>query len=218
VIRTCGVAQVGAENAPRVRLERLPRNGKSPANRGLFGERLKGFEPSTFCMASSSSDSVHALNLPANRPVSGARAGAADVQLSARNHGSFRTETGLASVRPAAVYATSAGSSAVAPTGRVRRGERPTRQTVPWESRRLLAIGLSYSSSSLASICLRAARPSHGRVSETHGRGDRSKGSFRVSTRPDPGVPGSSPGLATFEFRIDERFTAFPAQRRQRAH
>jgi hypothetical protein len=28
------------------------RNAESPANAGLFGERLKGFEPSTFCMAS----------------------------------------------------------------------------------------------------------------------------------------------------------------------
>ena len=43
---------MSAENAPRARLERLPGNGKSPANTALFGERLKGFEPSTFCMAS----------------------------------------------------------------------------------------------------------------------------------------------------------------------
>ena len=30
-------------------------NAESPANAGLSGERLKGFEPSTFCMASSRS-------------------------------------------------------------------------------------------------------------------------------------------------------------------
>jgi hypothetical protein len=82
-----------------------------------FSKGLKGFEPSTFCMASRSLDSVHALNVPANRAVSTARAGAADVRFLTRNHGSFRTETGLASIRSAAVHGTSARRSAGAADG-----------------------------------------------------------------------------------------------------
>ena len=53
-----------------------------------------GFEPTTFCMASSSSDSVRALNFPANGNASAARVGAGDARLSPENHGSFRTQTG----------------------------------------------------------------------------------------------------------------------------
>ena len=42
---------------------------------------LTARDASTFCMASSSSDSVHALNVPANRPASAARVDPADARL-----------------------------------------------------------------------------------------------------------------------------------------
>ena len=121
---------------------------KKTCKRRPFRKRLKGFEPSTFCMASSSSDSVHALNVPANRPVSGLRAGVTDVQLSVRNHGSFRTETGLTLIPAAAVsrdfsrwlIAASSGEYAglVPCWGRVPRRD-PEPQVVSWQSRRLVA-------------------------------------------------------------------------------
>ena len=76
---------------------------KRPASPGLFIKRLMGFEPTTFCMASSSWDWVHALNVPANGLLLRARGGAADARLLPRNHGSFRTETGLTLIRPATV-------------------------------------------------------------------------------------------------------------------
>jgi hypothetical protein len=62
-----------------------------------------GFEPTTFCMASRSWDWVHALNIPAKGLVLPARGGAADASDFTRNHGSFRTETGLTLLQPAAV-------------------------------------------------------------------------------------------------------------------
>jgi hypothetical protein len=51
---------------------------KRPHFAGPFLKRLKGFEPSTFCMASRSWDWVHALNVPAKWRTSAARGGAAE--------------------------------------------------------------------------------------------------------------------------------------------
>jgi hypothetical protein len=76
---------------------------KKACKRDSFREQLMGFEPTTFCMASSSWDWVHALNVPANRILLPRKGGAADASESTRNHGSFRTETGLTLIRPVAV-------------------------------------------------------------------------------------------------------------------
>jgi hypothetical protein len=54
---------------------------------------------------------VRALDVPGNRLLLSARAGALDAQLSPRDHGSFRTETGLALIPSAASHANSARSS-----------------------------------------------------------------------------------------------------------
>ena len=64
-------------------------------------KRLKGFEPSTFCMASRGRDSAQrGISLQIGlfcRP-----SGCANARHSPRNHRSFRTETGLALIPPAA--------------------------------------------------------------------------------------------------------------------
>src|SRR5688572_16051260 len=57
---------IGAGNGRGGRLEVRPRNAESPANARLSGERLKGFEPSTFCMASSISTPGDRPEMPAN--------------------------------------------------------------------------------------------------------------------------------------------------------
>jgi hypothetical protein len=105
-----------AEKGQRLRLSDdadalADRPTKKACKSRAFTKRLMGFEPTTFCMASSSLDSERALNVPANRPVSAARVGAADARFSPRNHGSFRTETGLALIPRQRSHATSAGSS-----------------------------------------------------------------------------------------------------------
>jgi hypothetical protein len=46
------------------RLEVRPRNAESPANARLSGERLMGFEPTTFCMASNRSAALWACRQP----------------------------------------------------------------------------------------------------------------------------------------------------------
>jgi hypothetical protein len=75
---------------------------KKTCKRRPFRKRLKGFEPSTFCMASRSWDWVHTLNVPAKGLLLPREAGAADASDFTRNHGSLRTETGLTLIRRAA--------------------------------------------------------------------------------------------------------------------
>ena len=58
-----------------------------------FGERLKGFEPSTFCVASSSSDSAHVLNFPANRPL-------LPPERVSQMSGFYREITGVSGLKP----------------------------------------------------------------------------------------------------------------------
>jgi hypothetical protein len=60
---------IGVEMLPGHGSGALPGTRKAPANRGLFGERLKGFEPSTFCMASRSYGCPSAPISPANARV-----------------------------------------------------------------------------------------------------------------------------------------------------
>jgi hypothetical protein len=68
---------------------------KKTCKRGPLEKRLKGFEPSTFCMASRRWGGLLAADFPANR-VLPRRAQADDsCRLLLRNHGGFRTETGL---------------------------------------------------------------------------------------------------------------------------
>jgi hypothetical protein len=59
-----------------------------------FAKRLKGFEPSTFCMASSTRASRPVPNNPANKPFSAPTAACCKARHSPGNHGGFRTETG----------------------------------------------------------------------------------------------------------------------------
>jgi hypothetical protein len=83
---------------------------KKTCKRGPLEERLKGFEPSTLCMASRGRDSAQLrISLQIGRfcRASGCR----QCPAFTRNHGSFRTETGLALIPPAAGARTSAGSS-----------------------------------------------------------------------------------------------------------
>jgi hypothetical protein len=47
-----GLIEDSGQNGSIAALELRVRARKSPAKAGLLGERLKGFEPSTFCMAS----------------------------------------------------------------------------------------------------------------------------------------------------------------------
>jgi hypothetical protein len=61
---------------------------------GLFRERLKGFEPSTFCMASSTRISRSGPNNPANKRFSAPARARRNTRHSPRDHGGFRTQTG----------------------------------------------------------------------------------------------------------------------------
>ena len=66
-------------------------NEKDLHNAG-FPERLKGFEPSTFCMASSTCDPCRTPIFPANAGFSCATAVLRIPRLSTRNHGSLGTQ------------------------------------------------------------------------------------------------------------------------------
>jgi hypothetical protein len=59
-----------------------------------FQERLKGFEPSTFCMASSAGGALLSNFIPANRSLSGYACRGPFARLSPANHGSLWTQCG----------------------------------------------------------------------------------------------------------------------------
>jgi hypothetical protein len=69
-------------------------DAKKTCRRRPSRERLKGFEPSTFCMASRTLASRSTLNDPAKKPFSAAPAARRKARHSPGNHGGFRTETG----------------------------------------------------------------------------------------------------------------------------
>jgi hypothetical protein len=58
-------------------------------------KRLKGFEPSTFCMASRTWHDPDCADIPANKGVSPSRVAADNPRFSPRNHGGLGTESGL---------------------------------------------------------------------------------------------------------------------------
>jgi hypothetical protein len=64
---------------------------------------LKGFEPSTFCMASSTRTSRPAPNNAANKPFSAPARARRSAWHSPGNHGGFRTQTGPSLVVPKAL-------------------------------------------------------------------------------------------------------------------
>jgi hypothetical protein len=65
-----------------------------------FLKRLKGFEPSTFCMASGTRAPRSALNDPAKEPFFAPAAACRKARHSSGNHGGFRTETGPSMASP----------------------------------------------------------------------------------------------------------------------
>src|SRR5918994_2160327 len=65
-----------------------------------FPKRLKGFEPSTFCMASSTRTSRPAPNNAANKPFSAPTRARGNTRHSPGDHGGFRTQTGPSLVVP----------------------------------------------------------------------------------------------------------------------
>ena len=83
---------ITAGNSPRACLERLPRNREKPRKARPLRERLKGFEPSTFCMASRTYGSGSAPKSPANRRVLSQECRSAIPRLSPRNHAGLGTE------------------------------------------------------------------------------------------------------------------------------
>jgi hypothetical protein len=66
--RTVSMRSVGPLGA-RNRCERHPRNDESPHKQGFRKERMKGLEPSTFCMASGRTVRARGRLLPAYRRV-----------------------------------------------------------------------------------------------------------------------------------------------------
>jgi hypothetical protein len=65
-----------------------------------FAKRLKGFEPSTFCMASSTCASRLAPNNAANKPFCAPARARRNNRDSPGNHGGYRTQTGPRLGRP----------------------------------------------------------------------------------------------------------------------
>jgi hypothetical protein len=68
-----------------------------------FQERLMGFEPTTFCMASRTHASRPAPNNAANKPFSASARARRSARHSPGNHGGFRTQTGPSLVVPKAL-------------------------------------------------------------------------------------------------------------------
>jgi hypothetical protein len=86
---------------PRVRnqSDRTQRNKATAATKNtckteVLRERLKGFEPSTFCMASSAGGALLSNFIPANRSLSGYACRGPFARLSPANHGSLWTQCG----------------------------------------------------------------------------------------------------------------------------
>jgi hypothetical protein len=83
---------------------------------GPFVKRLKGFEPSTFCMASRTRGDADGPDVPANPRIFLRRANRDDPRISPRDHGGLRTESGLSGVPGGSTAAAEFGGRCYAAT------------------------------------------------------------------------------------------------------